>query len=97
FRVPYQPQIDLRNGEVFGVEALVRWDHPERGLLSPADFIWLAEETGLIVPIGGLVLQGGLRQGERCRAARPDSPLQISVNLSGRQHDDPNLVRTVEE
>jgi diguanylate cyclase (GGDEF)-like protein len=97
FRVLYQPQIDLRNGKVFGVEALVRWDHPERGLLAPGDFIWLAEETGMIVPIGAWVLREALRQGERWRAARPDSPLQISVNLSGRQHDDPDLLDTVRD
>jgi diguanylate cyclase len=97
FRVLYQPQINLRNGEVFGVEALVRWDHPERGLLSPGDFIWLAEETGLIVPIGAWVLREALRQGARWRTARPDNPLQISVNLSGRQHGDPDLISTVEE
>src|SRR5205814_10003908 len=61
FRVLYQPQIDLRSGEVIGVEALVRWDHPERGLLAPAEFLWLAEETGLIIPIGTGVLDEALR------------------------------------
>ena len=96
FRVLYQPQIDLRTGEVVGVEALVRWDHPRRGLLSPADFLSLAEETGLIVPIGNWVLQESLRQAEQWRRARPDGNFQISVNLSAPQHEDPNLVRNIE-
>jgi diguanylate cyclase (GGDEF)-like protein len=97
FRVLYQPQVDLRTGEIKGVEALVRWDHPTRGLLAPGEFIWLAEETGLIVPIGAWVLREALWQGERWRQTRPGSSLQISVNLSTRQHDDPELIRTVEE
>jgi diguanylate cyclase len=96
FRLLYQPQVDLRTGEVTGVEALVRWDHPQRGLLAPADFLSLAEETGLIVPIGNWVLEEALRQGEQWRAARPGSQFQISVNLSARQHEDPNLVRNIE-
>jgi diguanylate cyclase (GGDEF)-like protein len=96
FRVLYQPQVDLRTGKILGVEALVRWDHPQRGLLSPGDFLPLAEETGLIVPIGNWVLEEALRQGQEWRAARPDAPLQISVNLSGRQHDDPDLVKNIE-
>jgi diguanylate cyclase (GGDEF)-like protein len=96
FRVLYQPQIDLRTGEVMGVEALVRWDHPRRGLLSPADFLSLAEETGLIVPIGNWVLQESLRQAEQWRRAKPDGDFQISVNLSAPQHEDPNLIRNVE-
>ncbi len=96
FRVLYQPQIDLRSGEIFGVEALVRWDHPERGLLEPSEFLWLAEETGLIVSIGTWVLEQALEQGRRWLAAAPDKPLKISVNLSARQHADPNLLHVVE-
>ena len=94
FRVLYQPQVDLRTGEIRGVEALVRWDHPTRGLLPPAEFIWLAEETGLIIPIGAWVLREALEQGQRWREARGTS-LQISVNLSTRQHEDVDLVQTV--
>jgi diguanylate cyclase (GGDEF)-like protein len=97
FRVLYQPQVDLRSGEITGVEALVRWDHPERGLLAPVEFIALAEDTGLIVPIGAWVLKEALRQGELWREARPGKSLQMSVNLSAKQHGDPDLVRTVEE
>ena len=96
FRLLYQPQIDLRTGEIFGVEALLRWDHPERGLLAPADFIWLAEETGLIMPIGSWVLKEALEQAQRWRSARPDKPLRLSVNLSGPEHGHPALVETVD-
>ncbi len=97
FRVLYQPQVDLRTGEIHGLEALLRWDHPERGLLAPADFIWLAEETGLIVPIGSWVLEQALLQGKRWISAGHAGPLRISVNLSARQHADPNLLKTVKE
>jgi diguanylate cyclase (GGDEF)-like protein len=96
FKVLYQPQIDLQSGEIVGVEALVRWDHPERGLLAPSEFLWLAEETGLIIPIGTSVLKEALRQAEHWRASRPEKELQISVNLSGRQHGDPQLLEVVE-
>jgi diguanylate cyclase (GGDEF)-like protein len=96
FRVLYQPQVDLRTGKVVGVEALVRWDHPQRGLLAPADFLSLAEETGLIVPIGNWVLEESLRQAEEWRSARPHSSFQISVNLSAPQHEDPNLISNIE-
>jgi diguanylate cyclase (GGDEF)-like protein len=95
FRVLYQPQMDLRSGEIVGVEALVRWDHPERGLLAPADFIWLAEETGLILPIGAGVLRDALAQCRHWADARADTPLRVCVNLSGRQFADPELVPAV--
>ena len=67
-----------------------------RGLLPPADFLSLAEETGLIVPIGNWVLEESLRQAEQWRKARPDGDFQISVNLSAPQHEDPNLIRNIE-
>ncbi len=82
-----------RPGAVAGVEALVRWQHPERGLVSPLDFIPLAEETGLIVPIGRWVLREACRQmraWQRDDATHP--PLTVSVNLSARQLDEPGLV-----
>jgi EAL domain-containing protein (putative c-di-GMP-specific phosphodiesterase class I) len=84
-RLFYQPQVELPSGRVDGVEALLRWEHPERGLVGPDDFIPLAEETGLIVPIGQWVLETACRQ-----AARWD-PLVVSVNLSPRQLCEPGL------
>jgi diguanylate cyclase (GGDEF)-like protein/PAS domain S-box-containing protein len=91
----YQPIIDLQTGRPVGAEALLRWQHPERGLLPPLDFIPLAEESGLIVPIGYWVLE------EACRSARRwprrAEPLHVSVNLSARQLQEPDLVDRVRE
>lgn len=96
FVLHYQPIIDLATGALQGVEALVRWRHPTRGLIMPGDFIRVAEETGMIVPLGVWVL------GEACRQARewsdlfPDaSALSMSVNLSTRQLLEPDLVSRV--
>jgi diguanylate cyclase (GGDEF)-like protein len=96
-RVFYQPQVELPFGRVAGVEALVRWQHPERGLVGPGEFVPLAEETGLIVPIGQLVLQTACRQAVRWRAAAPAGPaLLMSVNLAPRELAEPGLVEDVE-
>jgi len=96
FRVYYQPTVSLGTGEVVGFEALVRWQHPRRGLLCPADFIRLAEETGLIVPIGTMVLEEACRQAEQWQDRWPDRPPPwISVNLSARQFVHPELLPTV--
>ncbi len=85
-RLHYQPVIDLDAGRLVGFEALLRWEHPERGLLHPGEFISLAEETGLIVPIGAWTLHQACRQLQRWRAAHPEvGPLTMSVNLSGHQ------------
>ena len=96
FAVHYQPKVSLETGGIIGFEALVRWEHPERGPLAPAEFIPVAEENGLIVPLGTWVL------GEACRQARAwherypaDPPLTISVNLSARQFRQANLTKTV--
>jgi diguanylate cyclase (GGDEF)-like protein/PAS domain S-box-containing protein len=95
-RVFYQPIIDVANGAIDGVEALLRWEHPERGLLNPDEFITVAEETGLIVPIGAWVLDQATRQVQRWHAAAPDrGPLRLAVNLSGRQLGHPRLVEDV--
>jgi len=95
-RLHYQPLIDLRTGVVVGHEALVRWQHPTRGLLAPAAFIPLAEETGLILGIGDWVLADACRQTRAWQLARPaEPPLTVSVNLSGRQFTQPDLAASV--
>jgi diguanylate cyclase (GGDEF)-like protein/PAS domain S-box-containing protein len=92
FHLLYQPIISLPDNCLAGFEALVRWRHPERGLVSPAEFIPLAEETGLIIAIGYWVMQEACRQMKEWQQTYPDSfPLQVSVNLSSRQFSQPNL------
>ena len=91
--VHYQPQVDLEGGGVFGFEALVRWRHPERGLISPDDFISVAEHTGLIRPLTQLVLDEALAECRRWREA--GWPLRVSVNLSPRSVLQPNLASDV--
>ena len=85
FRLVYQPIIDLEAGWVVGAEALLRWDHPERGIVSPVDFIGVAEETGLIQPIGAWVLDEACQQLQRWRSELPHVPLFMAVNISARQ------------
>jgi diguanylate cyclase (GGDEF)-like protein len=96
FLLHYQPQVDLTTGEVVGAEALLRWRHDERGLVSPAEFIPVLEDIGLIVPVGAWVL------GEACRQAREWrdaglAPVRIAVNLSARQLGREGLVGSVED
>jgi diguanylate cyclase (GGDEF)-like protein/PAS domain S-box-containing protein len=81
----YQPIVSLKTGALYGVEALVRWEHPARGHLLPQSFITLAEETGLIVPLGDWVLAEACRQVQEWRGTCPETPLSVSVNISGRQ------------
>jgi diguanylate cyclase (GGDEF)-like protein len=89
-RVHYQPKVSLSDGiGVIGFEALVRWEHPERGLIAPAEFIPLAEETGIVLAIGEYVLGEALRQIARWRLSKPD--VTVSVNLSARQLEDTGL------
>jgi diguanylate cyclase (GGDEF)-like protein/PAS domain S-box-containing protein len=89
--VLYQPIVDLNSGALAGFEALVRWHHPTRGMVSPMDFIPIAEETGLIVPIGTWVLQQSCRQARAWIDAGADPELFVSVNVSSRQLDGPSL------
>lgn len=91
----YQPQIDLASGSITGVEALVRWQHPERGLVSPAHFIPLAEETGLIVPIGEWVLREACRQ-QKAWLDAGKTVGRMAVNLSPRQFRQKNFPGKVE-
>ena len=95
-RVYYQPQVSLRTGETVGFEALARWEHAERGLLAPSEFIPLAEETGLIVPLGRWVLAEACRQWRVFRQRIPPHPSPLMcVNLSARQFRHPELVEEV--
>ena len=91
FRLYYQPQVDLADGRIIGAEALIRWQHPELGLVSPADFIPLAEETGLIVPIGEWALRQACTQARAWQAAGLE-PVRVAVNLSARQFRQQNLI-----
>ena len=92
----YQPQVDLESGRVVGMEALIRWQHPELGMVAPGRFIGLAEETGLIVPIGAWVLRTACAQAKAWQDAG-HGPLRIAVNLSPRQFSEPNLVASIAE
>lgn len=87
----YQPIVDLDHGRMVGCEALVRWAHPVRGRLSPAEFIDLAEETGLIVPLGAWVLNTACAQAADWQRAFPDMSLTVTVNVSTRQLRDPSF------
>lgn len=97
FKVYYQPIIDLETDEVSGFEALVRWYHPERGLVAPDQFISIAEETGLILEIGMLVLHEACRQLREWQTTLGLKSLTMSVNLSGKQFAQPDLVAQVKE
>jgi diguanylate cyclase (GGDEF)-like protein len=95
-RVEYQPEVDLATGAVVGVEALLRWQHPRRGLLAPDEFIPLAEETGLILSVGEWVFREACRQARAWQAQAPEAPpLLLSVNLSAREFQCKELVEQV--
>jgi diguanylate cyclase len=96
FTLHYQPNVSLEFSQVVGVEALVRWKHPERGLIYPEKFVPLAEETGLIVPLGQQVLREACRQAKEWQERYPSAqPLIICVNLSGKQLQYPEVVPDV--
>jgi len=92
----YQPQVELESGKIIGVEALVRWSHPEEGIISPGEFIPLAEETGLIVPIGKWVLQKACKQNKEWQESGL-LRVPVSVNISVRQLQDDQFVDTVKQ
>ncbi|QYG94942.1 EAL domain-containing protein [Iamia sp. SCSIO 61187] len=96
-RLVYQPQLDLRTGAVNGVECLVRWEHPERGILTPGEFLPIAEETGLIVPVGSWITATAARALARFRGLFPErfGNLVMSVNISARQLASPHLLDDV--
>lgn len=93
-RLQYQPMLDLRSGQVTALEALVRWQHPDHGMIPPDRFIPLAEETGLIVPLGEWVLRSVCAQ---LRAWRETdmAPIRVAVNISGRQFADPSFIHSL--
>jgi diguanylate cyclase (GGDEF)-like protein/PAS domain S-box-containing protein len=90
----YQPQVDLSTGQIVGMEALIRWQHPDLGMIPPDQFISLAEETGLIIPIGEWVLRTACVQNRAWQSAGVP-PLRVAVNLSARQFQQPTLVKTI--
>jgi diguanylate cyclase (GGDEF)-like protein len=96
--VYYQPIISVETRRIAGFEALVRWQHPERGFVSPADFIPIAEETGLIIELGRWVLEESCRRMRAWQLVHPqEKPLSISVNLSGKQFTQSNLIEQVKQ
>ena len=95
FQVYYQPQFDCQSRRIIGMEALIRWIHPRRGVVEPFDFIPIAEETGLIIPIGEWVIKTAVTQTKKW--AIQGFPLRIAVNLSALQFTDNNLISIIEE
>ncbi|MDD2884597.1 MAG: GGDEF domain-containing protein [Dechloromonas sp.] len=96
FEAYYQPIMALDNGRLTGFEALVRWNHPDKGLISPAEFIPVAEETGMIIPIGRLMLHAACQQAQQWNThLQPAQPLSVSVNIAARQLSHPDLLNDV--
>jgi diguanylate cyclase (GGDEF)-like protein/PAS domain S-box-containing protein len=96
FRVHYLPIVEVKSGRIQGLEALLRWEHPRRGLLAPESFVAFAEETGLIVPIGRWLLSEAGRQFQGCRRHSGSEPLTLNVNLSTRQLQHADLLGQIE-
>lgn len=98
FRIHYQPIVSLSSGKIIGFEALLRWQHALRGLVSPMEFIPMAEETGLIIPIGWWVLREACRQMRAWQLQFPVSlPLTMSVNISSQQFSQPDLIKQIQQ
>ena len=96
FEVYYEPKVEIKTGKIVGAEALVRWNHPEMGRVSPGEFIPMAEEMGLIVPLGEWVLETACRQNKAWQAEGL-GPLRVAVNVSARQFEQKNLTEKVSE
>ena len=94
FRIHYQPQVNIETDEIFAMEALIRWEHPQRGIISPCEFISLAEETGLILPIGEWVLNNACAELKRWREAGLTT-VRIAINLSSSQLAQHDIVDTI--
>src|SRR5258708_26620974 len=95
FVLHYEPKVEINTGRITGMEALIRWQHPDLGLLPPLEFIGLAENSGLIVPIGAWVLRTACAHNQTLQGRVP-APLTVSVNLSARQFEDKHLLREIE-
>jgi diguanylate cyclase (GGDEF)-like protein len=95
FVLYYEPKVEINTGRITGMEALIRWQHPDLGLLPPKEFIGLAETSGLIVPIGAWVLRTACAHNQTLQSRMP-APLTVSVNLSARQFEDKHLLREIE-
>ena len=96
FRLVYQPVVDLATGRIVGAETLVRWQHPERGLIGPGEFIEAAEASDIILPLGGWILRDACRQLKAWKESSPDfEDFRLTVNLSGRQLASPGFVASV--
>jgi EAL domain-containing protein (putative c-di-GMP-specific phosphodiesterase class I) len=96
FVLHYQPQVDLASGQIVGMEALIRWKHPELGMVPPSRFVGVAEETGLIVPIGAWVMRTACARNKAWQDAGLPR-LRVAVNLSARQFGAPGLVESIEQ
>jgi EAL domain-containing protein (putative c-di-GMP-specific phosphodiesterase class I) len=97
FNVFYQPIVQLSDKSVWGFEAIVRWRHPQRGMLLPLEFLAIAEETGLIVEVGEYVLREACQQLARWRSQDPSSSFKVSINLSARQLHEPDFLQGLEK
>jgi len=98
FQIYYQPIVILQTNKIVGFEALLRWQHPTRGMVSPVDFMPVAEETGLVIPIGWWAIREACRQMQVWQKQfLTEKPLTISVNLSGKQFSQANVVKRIEE
>jgi EAL domain-containing protein (putative c-di-GMP-specific phosphodiesterase class I) len=97
FQIHWQPIISLENNQISGFEALLRWQHSQQGVVSPAEFMPIAEETGLIIPIGWWVLREACRQMRIWQQEITTMPLTISVNLSSKQFLQPDLSKQIEQ
>lgn len=98
FLLHYQPRINITTGRIVGIEALIRWQHPEQGLIAPAEFIPLAEETGLIIPMGEWALKTACMQNKIWQQQGPIyAPVSIAINLSGHQFRQDNLIKIIEK
>ncbi|WP_250657622.1 EAL domain-containing protein [Alkalimarinus coralli] len=95
FKLYYQPIIDIETGQIVALETLLRWQHPNRGLLKPEEFLQVAEQTGQLLAIGEWALQNACLQGKAVQAMS-ETPVQITLNLSNRQYSHPQLVKTIE-